>query len=80
MNNKLFVFASVLVGSVLMTGTAAFASTVPADPTAGALTDVQNSVITWVVDYGVPTLFALIILGILIRLGIKWAKKAGRSV
>lgn len=80
MNNKLLTFVAVMVGTVLGGGSYAFASTVPADPTDGALVDVQNRVITWVVTYGVPTLFALIILGILIRLGVKWAKKAGRSV
>jgi len=54
--------------------------TVPADPTGGALGDTQSSVQTWVVTYGVPVVFGLMLLGILIRLAVKWAKKAGRMV
>lgn len=61
-------------------GASAAPPTLPADPTAGAMGDLQGSVQTWVMTYGAPTLFALIFLGILIRLGVKWTKRAGKSV
>jgi len=67
-------------GTFLATGSVAFASTVPADPTDGQLQVVQDGVITFVVDYGAPALFALTLLGILVRLALKWMKRAGRAV
>lgn len=72
-----------IVMSVLtfgVSGAGATPPTLPADPTGGAMGDVQTNVQTWVLTYGAPVLFALIALGILIRLGTKWAKRAGKSV
>lgn len=57
-----------------------FADTIPADPTGGAMTDVQDNTVTWILTYGVPVVFAMILVGVLIKLGIRWAKKAGRMV
>ena len=87
MKNTLLKYATapaVIVGSVLVPA-AAFASspaviTVPADPTAGQMDTMQTSVQSWVLTYGVPVLFGLILLGILIRLATKWVKRAARSV
>lgn len=77
----LAVVLSVAVGGFALGGSASAAPpTIPADPTGGAMADVQTNVQTWVLTYGVPALFALIIVGILIRLAVRWTKRAGRSV
>lgn len=80
--NKTLAFLSVMTATLLVMGPAAFAApqTIPADPTGGAMGDVVGGVSEWVVDYGAPALFLLILLGILIRLGVRWMKRAGRSV
>lgn len=71
---------ALLLGVSLPGYAAAAPPTIPADPTGGALADVQTGVQTWVLTYGVPVLFGLILLGILIRLGMRWARKAGSKV
>lgn len=73
------------IGTALIGGGAAFASavqvvTVPADPTGGQMDTMQTGVQGWVLTYGVPVLFGLTLLGILIRTGTKWVKRAARSV
>lgn len=55
-------------------------ATLPADPTGGALADLQGSVQTWTVTYGVPVVFGLLALGIMIRVAIKYARRAGSKV
>lgn len=40
----------------------------------------EASVQTWVITYGVPTVVTLTVLGVLIRLGLKWLRRAGKSV
>lgn len=54
--------------------------TVPVDPTGGQMDTVQGSVQTWVLTYGIPVLFGLTLLGVLIRLGVKWFRKAAKAV
>lgn len=61
-------------------GASAAPPTLPADPTGGAMGDMQTEVQDWVLTYGAPVLFGLIILGILIRIGTKWTKRAGKAV
>lgn len=59
---------------------AAAPPTLPADPLAGGMGDAQGAAQTWVITYGVPVVVALVILGGLIRLGIKWLRRGLRSV
>lgn len=54
--------------------------TVPLDPTGGQMDIVQGGVQTWVLTYGIPVLFGLTLLGVLIRLGLKWFRKAAKAV
>lgn len=54
--------------------------TLPADPTGGALDDAGTTVQTWVLTYAVPVIFALTLLGIMVRLGRKWLRRAGGAV
>lgn len=54
--------------------------TIPADPTGGYMEDAQASVQTWALTVGVPALFGLTLVGILIRMGRRWMRKAGSSV
>ena len=75
--------AAVVVGAslALAGGVPVFADvTVPADPLAGAMGNAQGSIQTWVTSYGVPVLVGLTLFGILLRLGVKWLKRVGRSV
>lgn len=77
----LAVVTASLFGLALVGGQASAAPpTLPADPTGGAMGDVQTSVQTWVLTYGAPVLFGLVALGILISVGRRWAKRAGSSV
>lgn len=79
------VTAALVSGLILGTGGAASASPptlpdVPADPTGGAMSETLDGVITWVTTYGVPALAVGILTGILIRLGFKWVRRAGRAI
>lgn len=67
------------LGAIAVPSGFAFA-TLPADPTAGAMADIETSVQTWVITYGIPVVFTLLTLGILVRLGMKWARRAGSKV
>lgn len=80
--NRVTLMLAVMLSALTLgtSGAGATPPTLPADPTGGAMGDVQSNVQTWVLTYGAPVLFALIALGILIRLGTKWAKRAGKSV
>lgn len=53
---------------------------VPADPTGGQLAASQDWIQTFVLTYGVPVLFGLTLLGIGIKIGRRWMRKAGGSV
>jgi len=57
-----------------------FPATLPTDPLGGAMATSEASVQTWVITYGVPTVVTLTVLGVLIRLGLKWLRRAGKSV
>lgn len=76
---RLSILLATVIGAVAVPSGFAFA-TLPADPTAGALADIETNVQSWVITYGVPVVFTLLTLGILIRLGMKWAKRAGSKV
>jgi hypothetical protein len=54
-------------------------ATLPADPTGGAMLEAETSIQSWVLDYGVPVVVTLTVLGILIRLGMKWLLRAGAT-
>jgi hypothetical protein len=74
------------IAMVTLTGFAgaAFAApavvTVPLDPTGGAMDTAQSAIQTWVTTIGIPVLFGLLLLGVLIRLGTKWFRKAAKAV
>lgn len=73
--------ASVMVFLGLGVASAAAAPpTLPADPLAGGMGDAQGAAQTWVITYGVPVVVALVILGGLIRLGLKWLKRGLRAI
>ena len=77
-----FLLLSVLASVGLVGGTsyADFRATIPADPTDGAMSDIETSVQTWVITYGVPVLFTLLLLDVLIKLGLKWARRGARAI
>lgn len=52
----------------------------PADPTGGAMSDTVDNTMTWVTTYGIPALALAIGFGILVRLGFKWLRRAGRAI
>lgn len=80
MKTKILAMFAAVAGVLGFASPTFAAVTIPADPTGGAMGDVQSGVQTWTLTYGLPALFGLILLGILIRLGIRWTKRAGRSV
>lgn len=57
-----------------------YASAAPPDPTGGLMDDVATDVETWVSTYAVPAMATLLVLGIILAVGIRWARKIGRSV
>lgn len=69
------IFLGLGVGSA-----AAAPPTLPADPLAGGMGDAQGAAQTWVITYGVPVVVALVILGGLIRLGLKWLRRGLRAI
>lgn len=75
---RLSVVLATTLGALTIPGFA-FA-TLPADPTGGAMASAETSIQTWVLTYGVPVLFTLTLLGILIRVGIKWVRRAGSKI
>lgn len=93
--NKIKTFLSSTAGKLAVIATAVFSTlgfgvnafaaaprdiSIPADPTGGAYDDMSGKLVTWVTTYGVPTLFGLALLGILIRLGYRWMKRAAKAV
>lgn len=79
---KVLAAISMVVVSTMGLAGGAFAQavTVPADPSGGQMATMQSSVQSWVITYGAPVLFGLVLLGVLIRLGVKWARKAASAV
>lgn len=53
--------------------------TIPANPMGTHMTDVLNTVITWVTTYAIPALAAAIVFGILVRVGFKWLRRIGHK-
>lgn len=82
MRNRILLLSVMLSTLGTLVAPTAFAAprTIPADPTGGQMAIVQDKTQTWVLTYGVPVLFGLLILGILIRLGVKWARRAGSKI
>jgi hypothetical protein len=81
--NKIALIVTMVGVSILGFSGASFADftrTLPADPTGGAMATAETSIQTWVLTYGVPVLVTLTVLGILIRLALKWIKRAGSRV
>ena len=71
-----------IVGVSLTVGTSAFAvdPTLPADPSGGAYSSAWGTFQTWAISIGVPALFGLTVLGVGIRMLLKWTKRAGRAI
>lgn len=67
-----------VVGSAVSASAAPM--TPPADPTGGAASDFLDSLTGWVTTYGVPLVFGLLLLGVSIAVGIKYAKRGAKSV
>jgi hypothetical protein len=77
---KVAVGATVALGSVVLMGAAAFAQTTPpADPTGGAASDIQAQTTGWVTSYGVPLIVALLVLGLVVSILIKFARRGARA-
>lgn len=76
--------ASVLVSAaMLVVGTVSSAQavpTLPADPTGGAGDTFITGLQTWVLTYGVPLIFGLLLLGTIIRVAVKYVKRGARSI
>lgn len=53
--------------------------TVPADPTGGQLSGSQGFLQTYVLTYAVPVLFGLALLGIGVRVGLRYMRRGGGS-
>jgi len=74
---------SIVVAGVLGFAGGAFAAprdiTVPADPTGGAMDSSQSYIQTWVIDHAVPVLFGLLLLGVAIRLAVKYFRRAAKA-
>jgi hypothetical protein len=51
-----------------------------ADPTGGAGATFISDLTAWVTTYGVPIAFGLLLLGIVIRVAIKYAKRGAASL
>lgn len=75
---KAAVAMGVTIVSLLTMGTAAFATS-PLDGVTSQVTSSQDTFTTFVVGTGVPVLFSLLILGVGIRLGVKYLRRAARS-
>lgn len=73
---------AVVAGLIGVASASAFAQTytVPADPTAGGAQALLSGVGTWIVTYGAPMIVGLVLLGLLVRVFIKMARKAGGVV
>lgn len=73
------VLTAVLSG-LLLTATAAFAqTTLPADPTGGAASQVQSGITNWITTYGAPMFAALLVLGLIFTVLMKFSKKSGKA-
>lgn len=73
--------------AVVMATVAAFviggvapANAVTPDPTGGAASGFLSDITDWVTDYGVPLVFGLLLLGVIIAVAIKYARKGARAV
>lgn len=51
------------------------APTMPFDPLGGGMGDAQAAAQTWITAYGVPVVVALVVLGALIKLGLRWLRR-----
>ena len=78
LREKALVGSTAVIAFVLTV--AGYASAAPPDPTGGLMDDVATDVETWVSTYAVPAMATLLVLGIILAVGIRWARKIGRSV
>lgn len=73
--------ASVLaVVSASVIGFVSPAAAATPDPTGGAASGFLTSITAWVTTYGVPLVFGLLLLGVIIMVAIKYARKGARAV
>lgn len=79
--NKVRIFLASLFAVLTGTAIAGIASAAPPeDPTGGAMADVQSGVEGWVTTYGVPALVALLLLGIVIGVFVRFSRNAANKV
>lgn len=55
-------------------------TTLPADPTGGAMSALTTNITGWVTTYGLPSLIALLALGTIIRLFTRFVRRGAKSV
>jgi hypothetical protein len=67
--------AALVIGTV----SPSFAAT-PSDPTGGMASTIQTDLSGWVTSYGLPLLIALLVLGLTIAVGLKYARKGARAL
>lgn len=72
--------ALTVIGFVLAASAGAASASPPADVTDGAATDLQTGITDWVTNYGLPMLVALMILGAVIAVLVKFGRKARNAV
>lgn len=63
-----------LVMTALMAGVAG-AQTAPVDPTGGAADDLQEQATAWITGEGVPLIVAFLVIGTVVGLLVKFAKR-----
>lgn len=73
-------FAAVSVGVGVMLGFGSFAYATPADPTDGAMSTLESSISDWVTTYGIPSLVALLTIGLVVGILVRFAKRGARAV
>jgi hypothetical protein len=77
---RVFFAVGLAVFGAMIFAVPALATVDTTDPTGGAGSDLVDSTKSWVLNYGLPILLGLLFLGIVIRLLIRFVRRASRSV
>jgi hypothetical protein len=68
------------IASIVTVGlSGGIAGAVTTDPTGGATTTLSDEITGWATTYGVPMITAVIVVGIVIGLFIRYGRKAGKA-
>ena len=65
--------------TVLASTTTMATTTLPADPTGGAMGNLQSNITSWITAYGVPAVVGLLAVGLIVRLLIRYARRAAEA-